>query len=120
MHYQYNLFCEIICGRILLAVYQHQKNAYRVMDCSSVREILLFPVDSCLFGDGCTYPCHCENDAPCDADTGYCPNGCDDLELHGTIVRGNWTGPGCQIGIYYGHNSSNVAILLLVSVRYSL
>ena len=54
----------------------------------------------CLFGseDSCIFPCHCGDDGPCDEETGECPNGCDDDNQCGDEYRGDWGGPGCQVG----------------------
>ena len=56
-------------------------------------------VVGCRFGGTeCMYPCHCDNQEQCDANTGSCPSGCDANNRNGDEYGGDWSGPGCQVG----------------------
>ena len=46
------------------------------------------------------FPCHCEDDIRCDSINGSCETGCDGSNKVGNHWRGDWEGPGCQIGKY--------------------
>ncbi|ELU01382.1 hypothetical protein CAPTEDRAFT_227235 [Capitella teleta] len=74
----------------------------------------LLPIASCVFGDGCLFPCRCNDQATCDPHTGSCS----DSQCRGGLPltpddpgRFNWRGPACQIGnVAYGKPSAQSGV----------
>ncbi|ELT96333.1 hypothetical protein CAPTEDRAFT_209120, partial [Capitella teleta] len=61
---------------------------------------------SCVYGDGCLFPCRCNSGTTCDSNSGSCSDSkCPDGYPRPTDNqdRYNWAGPACQIGnVAYG------------------
>ncbi|ELU02537.1 hypothetical protein CAPTEDRAFT_222497 [Capitella teleta] len=75
---------------------------------------------ACVFGDGCLFPCRC-NETACDPDTGSCSDStCQNGHPRPTDDPGqfDWGGPACQIGnVAYGKptNQSGLCVVGQIS-----